>query len=153
MRESFTKEVLQKELTWDAVNEAIRNAYQEVAAERGEESSKAYYSPWCELVTDKLKEKLARYSAKVESINYFGWDITGHEFLSIGIGGEEWIVDTTWQQFLDEPDPNKPQWFKVQQNELDEKLDELGVPESKRHIWKVALQQQQKLRETKNEHL
>jgi hypothetical protein len=139
--ENYKKE---NEVNWEEVDEVIDESYREVAKERDGNEKEAFYSPWCELVVKSAILKFDAKNIKAEIVRYGGWDVLSHEFLILELEGKKWIIDPTWQQFLDNPDFSKPKILKSEIENVDNILESLNVPKDKRHIWKNALKIREK---------
>lgn len=123
---------------WEQIDQAIAKSYEEVALERGIGLDTVHHSRNCEFVVDKIAEKLQQSGISVRRVHYGGWEITAHEFLCITLE-DEWVVDPTWQQFLEHPNPTQPTVLKVKKTELSTVLVALGIPERYHSIWEKAL--------------
>lgn len=125
--------------TWADIDEAIESSYKTVAVVKKEDPATVHAGRWCESVTAEFERLLAEQGLSVEHMTYAGWDIINHEFIVAAVDGSRFVVDPTWQQFLETPDANKPKVLKARLDELDQALEELGVPEKWRHVWKQVL--------------
>lgn len=126
-------------LTLEALDEVVNSSYEQVAKDKDDEPENVHSSRWCGFVTEEVKKKLSETGVKVESLLYLGLDITFHESMLVEIEGELWIIDPTWQQFLQTPDPTKPKVLKAKIHEINDVLVGLGIPEDKWHMWKDPL--------------
>ncbi len=106
-------------------------AYRDFASERGLEVNSVHYSPQCEPVSRALSETPELRSLNARVVSYQGWDITHHDFIIIGT----LVIDATWQQFLDHPNPSLPKVLIADAAELPKVLSDFGVDRSKHHIW------------------
>jgi len=135
--ENFESE--QRIATWKDIDEAIESGYNTVADEKKVDQATVHAGRWCESVTKEVERLLAEQGISVRHMSYDGWDVVNHEFMLAVIEGSQFVIDPTWQQFLDQPDGEKPKVLKARLEELTEALVRLGVPEKHRHIWKDVL--------------
>lgn len=125
------------------IDSLVAEAYHEVAIDTGIMEPDMYFSRRCEQVVERLSDKLKARAVPVEVMKYGGWDVTSHHFLRIAGSSESVFVgDPTWQQFLESPDPNKPRFLFVKEEDLVSTLSNLGIPASEHHIWLKPLGKQ-----------
>lgn len=102
--------------------------------------------PYCNEICDMLALPLSKkYPDK--AVRMMGRTLgptTGHAFIEIQDSGEVWVLDPTWQQFINYSGskrhqiPSKPMVMWVKRSELASELMRLGVPENIHHIWLEA---------------
>jgi hypothetical protein len=117
------------------IDECVEKAYEDIAAEKGLDPEKIYKEPYCERVSEILASELSKRGIEAEVLQYKGWDIVEHDFVRADTGTGDWIVDPTWQQFLENPEPSLPKALISRVSELAAALSAGGIPETKQHIW------------------
>ena len=124
---------------------ALSLAYTPGVAEPCKEINKnpddVYSSRWCEGVSSELTTLLNDAGENAQAVSYRGWDITSHE--AVVVNGKT-LVDATWQQFLDKPDKLLPKVMVTDIDDLEDTLDDLKIPEKKRHIWRSLAKKSRK---------
>jgi len=115
----------------ELVDRIIDGIYQEVGAKLGISHEEVHQSQRCEDVSDLLRRVLNKKGIQAESISYSGWDLTMHQFVIID---NTYIVDPTWQQFLQKPNPSLPRVLIVSKDDLETKLNQFGLND-KIHYW------------------
>lgn len=113
----------------------VMEVYEDVAAQRDVPIAEVYHSRNCEGVAKGIARKLQENGLSPELAMYVGWEVTEHYFVEVPFENDIAIIDGTWQQFLDEPDPAKPKVLFTRKSELSQKLTALGVKPELHLIW------------------
>lgn len=122
----------------DKVFKATDISYKEISGSLDMKPDEVYFSRRCERINDVLKRELDKVGVNSSIARYVGWDIANHEFIISNYSDKEIVIDPTWQQFLNEPNPSLPKVLIAPREEIERKLTEVGVPIDKHHIWKDA---------------
>lgn len=129
-------ETVYPEIDTSLIGKLTNDSYRKIASDRGKDATEIYYSRDCEYVTEDLQTRLNTNGIDSKLAHYGGWDITSHQFLLIN---DKIVYDPTWQQFLENPDPDLPTALFVPVDKLEAQLEEYGIPKEKHHIWNNAI--------------
>ena len=123
------------ELDVNKINALAQKSYQKIAHEKGADPNTAYYSPWCEKTSEDLHDQLVATGLNVENATYHGWEIPFHDYVRLHKGTKTYIIDPTWQQFLEKPDENLPKVLIADTETLPAVLSKFNIPQTRREIW------------------
>jgi hypothetical protein len=146
MAPSFENPPLQRSFDTQQISSLAAEACKEVETDKQLAENTAHTEGWCRQVSPKLCEKLNTQGLKasVAHSNGEGTGISEHEFVVIHDEVDPTIVDATWQQLLDEPDPKLPAVLICRRSELSKILASYGIPASRHSLWLGANIQQQR---------
>lgn len=103
------------------IETAARSAYERVGLANGVAPNEVFHSRNCEQVAEAIDEEFVKAGLKSRKRYGGGWIVTSHEYNAIDLDGKELNIDATWQQFLDEPNPNLPRVLISKRSELEGK--------------------------------
>ncbi len=130
-----------REAVQKTVEEIATKAYQEVAEARDMPIEEVYHSGVCEQVSEVVQRHLSGvYGDAAHVLRFEQPGFALHQFVRLTIGNESLIIDPTWQQFLDAPDPSKPTVLCVEAETVGQQLSSLGIPSAIHHFWLDAVQ-------------
>ena len=138
MSERLQEPSLQAVLSKNIQGVASR-AYQSTSALNDIPLEEVYHSGVCEAVSEVMARELSSmYGGNVQLLRFEKRGVAMHQFIRVTLGNEAWIIDPTWQQFLQVPDSGKPHVLCIRESDISQTLSENGISQTTQDIWKQA---------------
>jgi len=108
------------------------------------DANNLFYFGFCEKLTNILLEKLQAAGLKSFKANYDPGNKPDlpHSFAVFEENGVLWLIDMTWQQFLNDkekPNYKKPKVLLCKVSDIELALEQLGIPKNRMKVWTQAL--------------
>ncbi len=127
------------------VGQICHDAYRQFGERRRmmthEVGSYPYCNEVCDLVISPLVKQFPENLTRImgRTLDQFN----GHTFIEIEDGSDIWVLDPTWQQFINKEIkrrqiPEKPSVLWVKKSDIAAELKRLEVPEHLHHMWLQA---------------
>ncbi len=119
---------------------AINKAYAEIGANCDLASEDVYKARKCTAVCQLVQKNLQENTEVKSQLIFFSgdWTILHHHFLLVSYDDTNWVVDPTWQQFLNNSEQGiagNPKALIAPVNQIESTLRRLGIPDERLNVW------------------
>jgi hypothetical protein len=122
------------------IESVVTKVYKRVATTMERKLEDIPSSGLCGLVTDWIKEELDKVPKIKVRKTYQTLGMAMHYYLVLEFSGEEWILDATWQQFLQKSENDRPEFLLLRRKKLVTELQRLNVPERLHKLWEKPIE-------------